>query len=272
MTATDALAELLDRLAAASDGLVFVTGDELAHWPGGAVAALQAARVLVTAGFGATATCPGCERACQMAMEVRTKPGHASQVFIACDKRDDIGRVPLGPGALERWRCSVETLADALARLLGSEAAARLGGDAPGWRLGVVAGQQARGVAVLRAGLVLDVAGHSLPVLALLELRASALVLDLPALRRCVDNPAAGAGAAESPEQRRQRLKARVQALKARGIKAFLKVLAEEEGLSASRLKQLLAEDKPVAATWATPVLPLPAKPKAGSKKGPRQH
>jgi type III secretory pathway component EscV len=56
-----------------------------------------------------------------------------------------------------------------------------------------------------------------------------------------VDHPAAGAGDAESAAQRRERLKKRVQLVRARGAMAFLKTIAEAEGVSVSRLKQILA-------------------------------
>lgn len=46
----------------------------------------------------------------------------------------------------------------------------------------------------------------------------------------------------ESPEQRRQRLRARVAEEKAKGNRAFLKSIAEEEGVSVARLKQILAK------------------------------
>ncbi|GIL07048.1 MAG: hypothetical protein BroJett031_35680 [Betaproteobacteria bacterium] len=46
----------------------------------------------------------------------------------------------------------------------------------------------------------------------------------------------------ESPEQRQQRLRARVAEEKAKGNGAFLKTIAEEEGISVARLKQILAK------------------------------
>jgi hypothetical protein len=57
-----------------------------------------------------------------------------------------------------------------------------------------------------------------------------------------VDQPVAGAGDVESAAHRRARLKKRVQALKAQSVKAFLQKVAKEEGISVSRLKQLVKE------------------------------
>ena len=77
------------------------------------------------------------------------------------------------------------------------------------------------------------------------------IVIDKRMLKRCVDSPVAGAGDAESAEQRRDRLKARVRAEKAKGTKAFLKMVAEEEGVSVSRVKQLVRDAATPAKTWA---------------------
>jgi len=49
-----------------------------------------------------------------------------------------------------------------------------------------------------------------------------------------------GHNAGETPEERRKRLIARVDTVKASGVKAFLKKVAAEEGFTISRLKQLI--------------------------------
>lgn len=272
MTNNAALGELLARLGATGGEAIELRGDELASWPAEAVQALKARRILVPASPGTSAVCDGCERACPMPVQLVTKQGRPPVAFIMCDKADDIGRVPVTLLQLERWRTSETSLADALAILFGSTEATRLAGDAKALRLGVVTGRTARAAVLLRwqdGGAVLEVAGHLLPLDLALTIKDAALALDCKTLARCVDAPAAGAGVpAESPEERRQRLKARVETEKCKGTKAFLQVVAAEEGLSPSRLKQLLAAQKPVADTW---VAPLAALAGAGSKKPPRK-
>lgn len=62
---------------------------------------------------------------------------------------------------------------------------------------------------------------------------------------------------AESPEERRSRLKKRCADVKNSGEKAFLLVVAEEERISISRLKQLIKPPSPEPrqpASWADPV------------------
>lgn len=274
-TAAETLAELLARLSAVPGGSVLVAADELARWPAEAVQALRDARALVPAGPAASAVCPGCEQACVMPVEVLGGAGPAVRAFIACDKREDIGRVPVALAALERWRCSADTLADALARGLSGAAAVRLAGEPATWRLGLVAGRQGRAVAVMRAGAagaaVVELAGHRLDVATLLSVQAATLVLDRQCLARCADSPVEGTGAGETPEQRRERLRVRVAAVKAAGVRGFLKAVAAEEGMSDSRLKQLLAGSKPVAATWAAALMPAQPSGRASSKKTARK-
>lgn len=273
-TAAEALAELLARLEATQGGSALLAGHELAGWPAGAVQALRDARVLVPASPAASVVCPGCERACAMPVEVLGAPGAPVSAFIACDKREDIGRVPVAPPMLKRWRCGADTVAEALARELGGSGAVRLTGEPAAWRLGVVQGRQSKAVAVMRAGaqgLAVELAGHRLDLLSLWSVLGAALVLDYGHLARCVDSPVAGAGIGESPEQRRERLKARVATKKASGVKGFLKAVAAEEGLSVSRLKQLLTDTAPAAPTWAAPLMPARPVRGAGSTKTARK-
>jgi len=91
----------------------------------------------------------------------------------------------------------------------------------------------------------LSLAGHSVALSDVLVIEGSDFKLDSRALIRLVDKPAGGAGDVESAEQRRARLKKRVQAEKNKGTKAFLKTVAAEEGFNVSRLKQLSNTTQP---------------------------
>ena len=105
--------------------------------------------------------------------------------------------------------------------------------------------------------LNLSLAGHSIVLADVLEVKDDRFVLDKRMLIRRVDHPVAGAGDAEAAEQRRERLKGRVRAEKAKCTKAFLKVVADEEGISVSRLKQLVKGEGARAKTLLG-LLPLP--------------
>lgn len=277
LTSGEALAEALARLGAARGQVLAFSADELQHWPAEALAALKAHGVLRPGKPADTAVCPGCERACVMPVQQRQRPGlaAASAAFVVCDRRDDIGRVTLALAHLERWRVDAQTLGDALAGLLGAGTCYPVPGAAGAYRLGVVAGAVDKAPVLLRfdeqGGMRLDVAGHAVEVASVLTVRTGKLVLDIRHLVRCADAPAPGVAlAAETPAQRTARLQARKAVLQQRGVRAFLPVLAEEEGVSVSMIKRILGRSPEPAApalpAWAAAVAPAGGVP-AGSKR-----
>ena len=267
-----ALAELLARLTSASGDAVEVRGDELPGWPLDEVAALKSHGVLAAGKPAVSTVCPGCERACSMEVQVVPRAGRAVSLFVVCDKPVDIGRVAIGPAALERWRATAQGLADALARLIGSAGATGPREAGQGFRLGVVVGRKDRAAVYLRfnaTGPSVAVAGHELELPLVLSIQQQRLALDLKRLARCVDAPIGGVQESrETPNARRTRVTERVAQEKSKGTRAFLKVVAAEEGLSTSRLKQLIAVPTPPVAEWAAPLL---TRSPTGSKTGSRK-
>lgn len=270
MNQVDVLPAVLDRLAAAAGEMALFSERDLAEWPATALARLKADRLLVKGPPADTLTCPGCEEDCLMPVEIATTAGGTLRAFVVCDKRDDVARVAIARDLLEQWTCSPERVADVLARLLsirrsGSDATARR------WDVGVLKGAKGSAHVVLgiENELRLTIAGHSLPVADVLELGDKGLTIERRALLRCVDNPVAAAGGQESAEQRRERLRKRRNALKASGVRNFNKVLAEEEGITVERIKQLLAEEKEEPAPAKSWFDPFP-KSKGTTQKKPK--
>jgi len=95
--------------------------------------------------------------------------------------------------------------------------------------------------------LQLSLAGHSIALADVLTLDDGHFIIDKKTLIRFVDNPVSGGGDVESSEQRRVRIKKRVDELKDQGVKAFLETVAEEE-ISITRIKQIIKEDEPTSA------------------------
>ena len=253
------LAELLGRLRALRGGAVVVSAEDLRGWPSDAVAALHAAGVLVPGPPAASIVCDGCEEACVRPVHVVARASGEAAVFVLCNLRDDIDRVPVDLGDLAQWRLTVQSLADAMSGLLGGGAATAHGSAAGRYRLGFVLGKkQDRAVLHLRfddEGLRLLLAGHVLEVQDTLVLRDGRLAFDLRLLARCVDAPADDGGAlGEQPQDRRQRLAARVAQEKAKRTRPFLKVVAAEEGITPGRLKQLLKPPPLKSADWTAPL------------------
>ena len=247
MTPQDALVALLDRVGASSGAALHLTTDELNRWPAEAVQAIKAAMLLSKARPAGSVVCPGCERECVMPVHVVAADHRAPAIFVLCDKRDDINRVPIPFECVEQWQASGDAVAELLARLLELRRPDGGVGKAGRWDVGLLKGAKHSAHLLLIAGdeLVLTVAGHSVPLVDVLELVDCDFKVDRKALIHRVDRPVAGGGDVESAAQRRERLRKRVSSLRSKGVKAFLKTVAEEENISIPRLKQLLGEEPP---------------------------
>lgn len=251
-----ALIELLARVGAQNGGPIVISEHELRGWPAGPVTAMKKAGLLEKTRPASSALCPGCERYCVMPVHVLMNPGRDPQAFILCDKRTDINRVAVPVDGLEQWQASGDSIANVLADLLDLQRPS-IGNSSKGRReIGVLRGAKHSCHLVLCAGekLSLTLAGHSIPLTEVLALIDNDLKVDKSRLIRLVDHPVAGAGDIESAEQRRDRIKKRINELKSKGVKAFLKTVAEEEGLSTSRIKQLIQDynptPKPKSSYW----------------------
>ena len=271
MTPQATLLELLARVGAAQGAAVLVNEEDLSQWPAAAVAAMKSHKLIVKARPAASAVCPGCERECVMPVQTPPTAEGSSASFIVCDKRSDINRVPVSARRLEQWQVSCALIADLVGRLLGLNDSTPTAADGNQWHIGVLKGRKHRSRVTLLTGdrLALSLAGHTFPLAEVLAIDKNVITLDKGALIRLVDKPAHEA-ATEPPEQRRERLRARVRQEKARGTKAFLQRVAKEEGISVSRLKQLTVETTSPASMWAG--LPAGQKRGASSKRGKPKH
>ena len=168
-------------------------------------------------------------------MSVHTTPGapDSPAPFIVCDKRSDINRVAVSLSALEQWKTTGEMIAAMLAQMLGINRANSVAGDGREWFIGLFEGKKHKARVRLEArdGLNIRLAGYTVPLIEVLAINDDGLVVDKRALVRLVDKPADGSDI-ETPEQRRERLQARIDEEKAKGTKAFLKLVAAEEGIS----------------------------------------
>jgi hypothetical protein len=242
MTPEDALFELLERVGAGHGAAVLVSEHELGQWPNAAVAEMKSHGLLARARPATSAVCPGCERECVMPVQILPDRIRAPEAFIVCDKRSDINRLAVPVSHLEQWQASGASIANLLAGLLGLRQPSARGADTTRWEIGMLKGVKHSSHLVLLADgrLSLALAGHSIALADVLVLEGDRFTVDKRTLKRLADQPIAGAGDAESAAQRRERLKNRVQEVKAKGTRAFLKAVAEEEGISVSRLKQLV--------------------------------
>jgi hypothetical protein len=240
MTGAEALTELLDRIGASREGIVYIGDHELRQWPSATVAAFKKTGLLAAASPASSVVCPGCERQCTMPVHVLP----AADAFVVCDKRSDINRVPVEAENLTRWQTSGEAVAALLARLLRLRRRPRTNAMAKRWEVGAFKGQKRASHLLLTAdgNLKLGLAGHVLELADVLSIKGTRLAVDVAALTDRVDEPASGGGDIESAERRRARLEKRLATLKAEGNRRFLQTVAREEGISVQRLKQITAK------------------------------
>ena len=245
MTPQVALVELLGRVGARRGAAVTVSDHELSEWPSAAVATMKSHGLLTKTRPATSAVCPGCERECVMPVHILPDGARGPEAFAICDKRSDINRVTVPVSRLEQWQASGDSIAALLSDLLGVHRSGTNGTAAARWEVGMLKGTKHSSHLVLVADgqLTVSLAGHSIALSDVLTLEGNAFQVDRRALSRLADQPVAGAGDLESAAKRRERLRKRVQTVKAKGVKAFLKTVAEEEGITVSRLKQLLREE-----------------------------
>ena len=130
------LGALSARLGCSSEPAVYVGADECEG-------ICELADVLVDAGLflqaepASALICDGCERNCVMPVNVApATAAQPSRAFIVCDKRDDIGRVPVDRARLCRWMFSLPALASALVRTLKTDQQPTEAESGNGWHLG----------------------------------------------------------------------------------------------------------------------------------------
>jgi len=244
MTPVAVLRELFGRLGATRGQSIIADAQTLLNWPDDVVAALKAQKILTKARPARSVVCPGCEQACAQPVYVVGDDAGASTAFVLCDRRSDINRVQVELANLEQWQASGANISKWLSAGLGLIATENRESDAGRWEIGVLKGAKHSAHVVLSADvsltLTLNLAGHTLALADVINWKNGKIVIERRMLDRCTDKPVAGAGDAESAERREERLKTRVKEEKSKGTKAFLKKVADEEGITDSRLKQIV--------------------------------
>ncbi len=105
MPADALIASLKGRFAGNKSGRITINADEIAQWPQGLFEQLRAAKLLTQIEPARSLECRGCEEACFMPVNIMAAEGtRPARAFIACDKRDDVGRVRVDFARLHQWQ------------------------------------------------------------------------------------------------------------------------------------------------------------------------
>lgn len=247
MTHSNLLCELLDRIAALKGKAALISTEDLNQWPVDEVTALKKHKLLRKTRPASSVVCTECEEECVRPVYSDPEPGGENRVFLVCEQQSDVNRIEIPTNRLEQWQTSGDLFANFTGELLGLRKPSTNQVTTDRWEVGLLKGKKYSSHIVLLASdtLNLTLAGHSIALADTLTLEGDQLAIDKKILTRFVDNPVTGGGDVESAEQRRVRVKKRVQELKTQGVKAFLKTVAEEEGISTTRVKQLINDDEP---------------------------
>jgi len=111
--------EILNRIGTGIPDALSIGYKEVNAWPQPAFNALIKHGVIKPVSPANVIICPGCEKACLMPVIVYpTHDDRPARIFIACDKREDTGRIPIEPSDLEQWQIDIGRFVSLLASAL----------------------------------------------------------------------------------------------------------------------------------------------------------
>jgi hypothetical protein len=150
MTENELLKIILERLGYSDNAQAIFAYDEINNWPDGAVDLFIKNGILQAMKPAASVECQGCEENC--IMEVNKLPAEnkkPARAFIACDKHNDVGRIPVDFCQLQQWQISGSLLADTLNKLLMLSQSTLNNSIGKEWKLGMLKGKKRNDYLVL---------------------------------------------------------------------------------------------------------------------------
>jgi hypothetical protein len=122
MNSDQVLLQILKRLEAADTDSLLFRADEICEWPDELFASLVDSGLIKPASPVKITGCTGCEENCLMPVNVLPAVGNRPvRFFIACDKLEDVGRIPVDPSQLQQFQIDVMQFARILARVFESD-------------------------------------------------------------------------------------------------------------------------------------------------------
>lgn len=205
----------LDRLCDNQGQNVLLTADEVGKWPPKSLNALIQVGFIKSASAATDVECEGCEEYCVMPVTVMQGSAHKAEAFISCDKRDDVGIIPIQSHRLKRWQLSMQTLASALTNLLKLDVVKIEPLKNNRFALGLLKGDRCRRSVLLVLGesILLEVNGYQEPLADLLYLQENRIILSRENILRWVNKPTrqVAAKSDSSPPFRREARKTSTQ-------------------------------------------------------------
>ena len=190
MTPKEALIELWGRLGASKDDSILVNEEELHQWPEAAVKAMKSQKLIVKAHPASSALCPGCEQNCVMPVHGLPATEGVPDLFVVCDKRNDINRVVIAAERLNQWQSNADLVCRFVATSLGLRPSNKQLPDSDLREIGIAYGEKRSQMLCLQANGTLDlVAGNnSVPLVEVIEYHDNVYSIDSSKIRQLVDS------------------------------------------------------------------------------------
>ena len=187
MTPLQIFVELLARVGAGGD--TFISELELNRWPTVAVKALKTQKLITKAPPARSVICPGCEEACTMNVEQGPISSGTADLFIVCDKRDDINRVAIQTEQVIQWLANGTSVARFVAQGLSLRWNGKPTKSANALQIGTMRGKKKSQVLCLGSenGMSLMAGSNQVPLAELIEYTAGLYLLDAKAITNLVD-------------------------------------------------------------------------------------
>lgn len=165
MILDDVLRELIWCLG--EPGNSVIGWEQVRYWPSGAIEIFRKAGWLNATTRAETVECPGCEENCFMPVNMRlAPPGQIAAVFIACDKRSEMGNVSIPPLRLQQWQLAPAQIAIWISTALKLRSKPEKDAASATFKLGTLQGKErlAELYLDLNEPVSLKASGHTLPL------------------------------------------------------------------------------------------------------------
>lgn len=190
MTLDDVLQELIQHMDSHGDGAL--AWEQVREWPEGAIKIFLNAGWIKSIEPAKIVECPGCEENCFMPVHVLpTAKGKPARAYVACDKRDDMGRIPIPMELRQQWQITDNQVAHWVAHTLGLKGKPKKEKKSGAIHIGNVQGKKKMGLLtwVGQSPVSLETSGHSISLSEVLYFKDYQIQIDQATIINMVDLP-----------------------------------------------------------------------------------
>jgi hypothetical protein len=190
MTLDDVLHDLIKLIEI--DKSRTVSWEQVSRWPKGALDIFLKEEWVKPTHSVKSITCPGCEENCFMSVHpspmIQNQP---VKFYIACDRRDDMGRIPILSEELQQWQITEMPVARWFNKKLGLKEKPLQDKNSGRIKLGNIQGKKNIGLLELdcQKQVSLKVSEHSLPLIEVVYFKENEIKIDKSAVISMVDLP-----------------------------------------------------------------------------------